>query len=506
MTSSNQRASNHASRLSSFLLASIAAALFLSTTIGCQSTGSGLSFSKLNPGPVDFDPTTTVRAASADDDKPGFLDRMILRKGEPIRWPGFGKGPKSKKQSLAARLASRDKLDRDSLNRAQSLYENGDYPAASKLFASIAKERNPKKVRLFFTSSDKDRPVYDPVREEAVFYLAESQFMQNRLVDAHDQYRVVVKEFPQSRYLDESTRRLFDIAQRWLDVSDFAAPGEIEQVSFDGSYDKPLSTKKPEKKAFGWLPNLTDPSEPALDKSGHAVDALKTIWLNDPTGPLADDALMLASTHHLRVGRYREAARLLKILREEFPKSPHLKNAFVIGSQVELMSYQGSSYDEQNLLESQDLKESSLRLFPGIESSDLLRRELKGIDEERAKREWDRILFWEKKKKPKAVAIYCRELLQNFPNSRYGGMAQQKLVDLGEAEPRGTSGISNPSATPGRVPLGNPDSAVQPFQSQPETPAQPGRAPYDEGPVFEPTQPIIDSPEPSSTPVGRARL
>jgi outer membrane protein assembly factor BamD (BamD/ComL family) len=496
MTSSNQRASNHALPLSSVLFTSIAAALFLSTTTGCQSTGSGISlnrmsFAKLTPGPVDFE-TTTVRAVSADEEKPGFLDR--------VRWPGFGSRSKSKRQSLAAKLASRERLDRDSLNRAQSHYEKGEYSAAAKQFALVAKERNPKKFRLFASSKDKERPVYDPIREEAIFYLAESQFMQNRLVAAHDQYRVVIKEFPQSRYLDESARRLFDIAQRWLNVEDFATPGEIEQVSFDGSFDKPLSIKKPDKKPFGWLPNLTDPSEPALDKSGHAVDALKTIWLNDPTGPLADDALMLASTHHLRVGRYREAARLLKILREEFPKSPHLKNAFVIGSQVELMSYQGSSYDEQNLLESQDLKESSLRLFPGIDNSDMLRRELKGIDEERAKREWDRILFWEKKKKPKAVAIYCRELLQKFPTSRYGGLAQQKLVELGEAQalPRGSQ------STSGSVPLGNPDGAVQPFQSQPASPAQ--TEPSDDGPVFEPADPIIDEPQPSSRPVGRARL
>ena len=483
----------------------MAVALLLPALTGCQSTGSGLSFGKLNSEPVSFEPTTTVRGASADDEKPGFLDRMILGKGDPIRWPGFGSGSSSKnskKQSLSTKLTSRDKLDRDTLNRAQSLYENREYPAAAKLFADVATERNPKKFRLFSGSKSKERPVYDPVREEAVFYLAESQFMQNRLVKAHDQYRLLIKEFPQSRYLDESARRLFDIAQRWLDVSDFATPGEIEQVSFDGEFDKSLSVKAPEKKAFGWLPNLTDPSEPALDKSGHAVEALKTIWLNDPTGPLADDALMLAATHHLRVRRYREAARLLKILREEFPKSPHLKNAFVIGSQVELMSYRGSSYDEQNLLESQGLKESSLRLFPGIENSDLLRRELKGIDEERAKREWDRILFWEKKNKPKAVAIYCRELLQKFPNSRYGGLAQQKLVELGEADPQSTAGRLNP---PSRIPLGNPDDAVQPFQSQPASPARPAAQP-EEGPVFEPTQPIIDKPTRSSPPVGRVRL
>ena len=504
MTSLSQRTSRH--------LAPITILLCLATIVGCQSTGGGLSFGKLNPGRVDFEKIETIRAVSGDDkEPPGLLDRLILGKGDPVRLPRFGGRPSIPKQkTLAATLAARERLDRDTLNRAQSIYERGGYADAAKLFADVARQRNPKKFSLF-RRSNKERPVYDPVREEAVFYLAECEFMQKRLVKANDQYKLLVKDFPQSRYLDESTRRMFDIAQRWLEVEDFAVPGEIQQVKFDGSHDAPLSVKKPEKKRFGFLPNLTDKSRPAMDVSGHAVETLKTIWLNDPTGPLADDALMLAATHHLRSGRYRESARLLKILREEFPRSPHLKSAFVIGAHVELMSYQGSSYDEQNLLEAMDLKESSLRLFPG-ENGDRLRTELKKIDDERGRREWDRILFWEKKNKPKAVAIYCRELVQNFPTSRFAALARAKLVELGEAEP---------VASPGRVPLGttgqtrpfqpgtgsDPEGGLAPFQSQPDL--QPAGGP-DDGPVFEPSEPIVDPPAPGgpapSSPVGRVKL
>lgn len=503
MTSSHNRVADLQLRRSGFLPALITALLSLGTITGCQSSGIWPPFAKLNPGRVGVDHSATVRAAAADEKPPGFLDRLILGRGEPVRWLGFGNQstqPK-KKNTLAANLASREKLDRDSLRRAQSLYESGNYVEAAKVFTVVAKERNPKKFRLFSRSSDKDRPVYDPLREEAVFYLAECEFMQNRLVRANDQYRLLVKDFPQSRYLDESTRRMFDIAQRWLEVDDFASPGEIQQVSFDGTYKDPLSIKKPEKKRYGFLPNLTDPSKPAMDKSGHAVETLKTIWLNDPTGPLADDALMLAATHHLRTGRYRESARLLKILREEFPKSPHLKNAFVIGSQVELMSYQGSSYDEQNLLEAQDLKESSLRLFPGLENSDRLRGELKRIDDERGKREWDRILYWEKKKKPKAVAIYCRELLQHFPKSRYAALAQEKLIELGEV----AASAPMPESSSSRIQLRAPNEAMRPFQSQPEPIGQPASA-EDDGPVFEPSEPIVDPPARTSPPVGRVKL
>ena len=501
MTSSSQRASRH--------LAPITGLLCLATIVGCQSTGGGLMFGKINPGRVDFERVETVRAVDADEEPPGLLDRLLLGKGDPVSLPRFGGRPSTpKKRTLAATLATRERLDRDTLNRAQSIYERGNYAEASKLFADVARQRDPKKFSLF-KRSDKERKVYDPVREEAIFYLAECEFMQNRLVKANDQYKLLVKDFPQSRYLDESTRRMFDIAQRWLEVEDFAIPSEIQQVKFDGSHDTPLSIKKPKKRRFGFLPNFTDKSRPAIDVSGHAVETLKTIWLNDPTGPLADDALMLAATYHLRAGNHRDSARLLKILREEFPKSPHLKSAFVIGSHVELMSYQGSSYDEQNLLEAMDLKESSLRLFPG-ENADRLRGELKKIDDERARREWDRILFWEKKNKPKAVAVYCRELLQNFPTSNYAGRAQAKLVELGLAEPANNTPAPEIRIGPadGRVPVGGLNGGVAPFRSQPDL--QPAGEPEDEGPVFEPAEPIINPSAPGgptpSSPVGRVKL
>jgi len=462
------------------------------TIAGCQSISWPLTAA--HPGAVDSDRIARGQNVADVNPKPTFLDRLILGKGDPVRWKGSGSAD-GKETSQSSLLAQRETADREVLHKAQTLYENGDYPGASELFAVIAKERNPQRFRLFSSRRKNRRSVYDPIREEAVFYMAESQFMQDRLVKAQAYYQVLVKEFPQSRYLDESTRRLFDIAQRWLGVEEFATPGEIQQVNFDGTQSKSLSTFESARKRFGWLPNLTNPSRPVLDSSGRAVEALKTIWLNDPTGPLADDALMLAATHHLRAGKYRESARLLKILREEFPKSPHLQTAFVIGSKVELMSYQGSSYDDRKLLEARALSESSLRLFPGLDDGDRLRRELKRIDEEQARREWDRVILWEKKNKPKAVAVYCRELIRNYPRSSYAPQARQKLAALGNS--------SVPPSAAGRVRLNTPDDPLQPFQSQPA-------AVDDEGPVFETTGPVVDPPTPAQTPpaasVGRARL
>ncbi len=101
-----------------------------------------------------------------------------------------------------------------------------------------------------------------------------------------------------------------------------------------------------------------------FDTDGRALQALRSIWLHDTTGPLADDALMLSANYHLRTGDFTESARLYKLLREQYPDSKHFENAFMLGSHVTLASYQGPSYDGKSLDEATKLKEAALRIFP----------------------------------------------------------------------------------------------------------------------------------------------
>lgn len=403
-------------------------------------------------------------------------------------------GPLQRKAMARARsgrlTSTSDKNDQEKLRRGLVLFEDKKYQDAETVFAALVKKRGPKKFTLF--SDDDDRTKYDPVREEAVFFLAETHFMQGKLAKADSHYKALIKDYPSTRYLDQSTRRLFDISRRWLGVDDFASSGEIRQVSLeDGGNDAPLSNlpKKP-KRRFGFLPNLTDSSRPVLDHDGHALASLKAIWMNDPSGPLADDALMLAATHRLRTEDYRDADRLLTILREQYPKSTHLQTAFVLGSHVKLMSYQGSKYDERLLEDARDLKESTLRLFPDLPESDRVRSELKMIHDARAKRDWDTVIFYEKKHEPKAVAVYCREILRNFPNTQYGQLARRKLAEIQSGNTVAAAppaGNQLPRQTQQEPPL-------QPFQSVPEIPDN-------DGPVFEPSAPIFDDDSsPAETP------
>lgn len=378
-------------------------------------------------------------------------------------------GPLQRRAVSESRRRDEEKA-RAILQGAHRKYEDGDYAGAEVAFRKVAGERDPRRFKLFSRSdSDDKRIAYDPVREEAVFYLAESQYQQGHYPKADDTYKALMKDYPSSRYLDESSRRLFEIAKIWLGVEDFATSSEIRTVSLEEDRSIPLSEMSSPKKSL-W-PNFTDRSKPVFDTTGQALNALRSIWINDPSGALADDAIMLAATHHLRSENYSESARLMRLIREQFPKSPHLQNAFVIGSHVELMSYQGASYDEQRLDEALELKENALRLFPDAPESSRMREELKSLYEARAEREWKQALFWEKKQKPKAVAVYCREVLRMYPQSQFAPLARQKLAEV-------EGGEFEPELMP------TPDDPMQPFESQPSVP---------EGPVFESGGPIFDN-------------
>jgi outer membrane protein assembly factor BamD (BamD/ComL family) len=426
-----------------------------------------------------------------DNDNPQNIDDVI----GPLQREAM-------KRTVSRDISPKDEKDHAALKLAQRLFDEGQYAVAARGFSKISKKRDRSKFSLF-GDGDKDQPSYDPIREEAIFYLAESQFQQNSLADATSNYQLLVKDYPSTRYMDESTRRLFEISKQWLGVEGFATTDEIRQVNAeDGADDAPLSSQTTDSR-FSALPNFTDRSRPVFDKGGHALKALKTIWLNDPSGPLADDSLMLAATYYLRSENYREADRLFTILREQFPKSPHLQNAFVLGSHVKLMSYQGAAYDEQLLVDSKQLKEQSLRLFPDLPEGDRIRTELKMVYEAEARREWEQAVFYEKKRKPKAVYISCKEILTKFPNSSYAPRARAKLTALSVNVSGGVQSV--PSSIPLRPIVEAPPQAAQPFQRVPEIK---DRMPDQQGDqVFPNRQPIFDD-QPASQPsvVGRARL
>ena len=369
-----------------------------------------------------------------------------------------------------------DSADSDSL---KPLVGTEDYVAATDIYKDerfAEAQQAFKKVAKKYKKSD--------IREDALFMQAEAAYQQDHYAKAHDVYAVLLKEFPSTRHLDVVSERLFKIGRIWLDFPEVAKLGEVQQVNYDDPKHK-LPAEEPAKKSSGkpiFVPNFTDKAEPLFDTAGNGVAALQAIWMNDPTGPLADDAMMLVASHHARKGNFVEADRFFQMLRETFPNSPHLQEAFLLGSHVKLMSYQGAEYEGKTLNEAKLLKQSTLRLYPDIADKERLKQELTQIDEATAEREWKQVELWLRKGNKRAATVYCHQVIDRYPHSSNAQKAREKLEALGPEYASGAVLLqpTDPKKTPlwARV---IPQSQPKPSMARPA----PAKSPYAPNPAAE---------------------
>jgi outer membrane protein assembly factor BamD (BamD/ComL family) len=305
--------------------------------------------------------------------------------------------------------------------QAKQLFDDENYATAAKSYKKIAEK---------YQGSS--------VGEDAQFQLAESWYALNRFPKAQDGYDQLFVDYPSTRYVQPATKRLYQIAQNWLDLADPAHRSKIRTVSaVEVEFEDPESVPPPPTTLSlrnRILPNFSDKTRPIFDTQGRALKALKGIWLNDPTGPLADDALMATASYYLRREDYVESDRYFKILRDEYPDSPHLKDAFLLGAHVRLMSYQGPAYDGTSLAGADQLTAQSLNLYPDSRERPQLRQDLQKIHLLKAQRIWDRVLYYEKKNSDRAVGLTCVRLINEFPNTKFADMARDRLATLDHDE------------------------------------------------------------------------
>ncbi|MCA8992628.1 MAG: tetratricopeptide repeat protein [Planctomycetaceae bacterium] len=386
---------------------------------------------------------------------------------------------KRRQEELRSNPESAISADFERYEQAVAVYENGEYAAAEKLFKKLIRDRRKTyespgaRWRRWWGMEGSDRydPFSsngDPIEEDALFMIAETQFALEDFTDAQDSYDDLLNRYPSTRHLDQTTQQLFRIARYWLDFpEDINSEGEAE-IQLAGNEELTGKSVKfadhsSTLKQIAIIPNLTDRTRPTFDTYGRGLQALRSIWLHDPTGPLADDALMLSANHHLRSKNYEDAARDYRLLRENYPDSPHYKDAYVLGSHVTFASYQGSAYDNRALEEAKELKQAALQMFPDIspEQRQRLQEELQVLQVAEEARIWDRVEFYEAKGVPESMALYCNMLINRHPDSPFADKARLKLNELAADRARASqSGSWNPLAQP-RTP--SPSEVRQPI-------------------------------------------
>ena len=336
--------------------------------------------------------------------------------------------------------------DDPDLARGQKLYDAGNYAAAEEVYRGIVKKFATDLATKIVGGGGaigrgNERKAFDmygsAVEEKAQFMLGESLYMQGKFTESSDALTSLVERYPSTRHLDSATRRQFLISLSWLgfDAKSFRAGGDIEQTGFASATAAASPSTAPDPPSFL---NLSDKSRPTFDTVGRARQILTNIWVNDPTGPLADDSLMLLANDSYRRNDFSEAARHYEILREQYPESPHLKNAFLLEGKVRQASYDGPTYDDANLERSAQLKQRTLVEFDlDAQTRGILQRELNAIEDARAEQQWAKVELYRRRNLPTAVRLHCNAILNRHPESRYVGPAQQMLRILANEERNG---------------------------------------------------------------------
>lgn len=303
----------------------------------------------------------------------------------------------------------------EQFEEAKELYVAGQYKEARKKFHKTAKKYKDK-----------------PIEEDAMFYRAESDFQMERLANAQDGYDELLKKYPSSRYLETSTQRLYEIALTWLGHPRNATEVEMAHFAKVGSEQGIDSNPDTQIPAGVWFPiNFVNRKKPVFDPDGRALEALRSVWMNDPTGPLADDALLVHAIYRLRSGDYIEADRDFATIREQYADREVAAQAYVLGAHASLLAYQGANYDGKQLEEAQQLTQSALRLFPDIPQRKKLENDLARINSELASRDWQTAQYHLKRGEKGATAFYLESMVRNSPESSRVEEARELLVKLG---------------------------------------------------------------------------
>jgi outer membrane protein assembly factor BamD (BamD/ComL family) len=242
-------------------------------------------------------------------------------------------------------------------------------------------------------------------RQNAMFYLAESYFFNNEYSKAVGKYGDLLDEYPNSQHLDKVVRRQFEIARYWEKYHDFNP---------------------------NWVttPNMVDDTRPWFDTLGNAMKTYETIRLKDPTGPLADDAVMATANSYFLRGRYNDADYHYKLLREEYPQSEHQFEAHILGLQCKIRKYQGPNYDGSPLEEAKKLLKQLKQQFSGqlsADDRDRLNTQLAQLNEALAERDFAVAQYYDETEHYISARYYYAKVAREYPASDLGIKARARM-------------------------------------------------------------------------------
>ena len=276
------------------------------------------------PSPVTSMPGVSLKDYKADTGggaEPTGWDRFKSKNIKRLYYKWTGRSP----NEAIARQAYAD---------GDALFKAGKYAEAAEKY-KIAHVRWPEST----------------LEEDALYMMGEAYFFSDQYYRSSETFAKLLKQYENSRHLDRVVVRDFAIARYWETEAD---------------------------KHMAFVPNFTDKTMPYFDPLGNGISVYESIRLNDPTGPLADDATFATANAYFLHRRYEDADYHYELIRKEYPHSDFQVQAHLLGLRAKLRTYQGPEYDDKSLGDSEKLIDVTLKQF-GAEIPD---------ERERLVRQW----------------------------------------------------------------------------------------------------------------------
>ena len=247
---------------------------------------------------------------------------------------------------------------------------------------------------------------------DGLFMAGESMFFADDYTKANHYYELLIKRFPNNRYMDVVDQRRFAIARFWIESN----------------------RENPE--PFYYV-NFLDQTRPWKDARGNGLRIFDKIRIDDPTGRLADDATLALANEHFADGRYYKADEYYTDLRKAYTSSEHLFLAHFLGLKTKLKAYNGPAYSGAPLDEAEKLIKQMRRQFPqeSEKEREFLDKALAEVRFRKAERLEFLANYYDNRGEYRAATHYYTRLVQEFPDTPLAQKVEPRIGQIADLPP-----------------------------------------------------------------------
>jgi TolA-binding protein len=332
-----------------------------------------------------------------------------LSKWRPFRGPDAPPGPVDslvlRGDTLEPEILPASGTASAELEGAMRLYNEKRYGEAERIFARIA-DNNKNTVQLVQT---------------ARFYQGDCQRLQRSYKRAANTFTQLVTTFPNGAHAEDARKRMFDIANYWLDDTREAMEEYQKYKKGERWFVRPVSFIS------------FDSTKPLFDCQGHALRLLEQIHITNPGGQYGERALFLIGSVKFYHEDFVEADHFFSQLVNHYPNGPMYGQALQMAIICKQMATGGSEYDGRKLAEARELIDRARATLPREEmqqKEEFFKKQVFAINQQQADSDFGRAEFYRRTGHPGPAYFYYEIVTRRYPGTRYAEKAEQRKQEL----------------------------------------------------------------------------